>query len=72
MGETNGEFFHVWELVKPTLAEGRQRFSNPHFLEHLDKAAHRFEKWIEARSPGQLAAMRQFMKQQRARSAKAA
>ncbi|HYX67533.1 MAG TPA: hypothetical protein VE825_00250 [Terriglobales bacterium] len=70
--ETSGEFFAVWEQVKAVLPEGRKRFANPHFLGHLEKAAQRFEKWIEERSPGQLAAMRQFMKQQRAQSARAA
>lgn len=70
--ETSGEFFGVWERVKPILAEGRKRFANPHFLEHLEKAAQRFEKWIEARSPGQLAAMRQFTEQMRSQAAKAA
>ena len=70
--ETSGEFFPVWEQVKPIIPEGRKRFANPHFLEHLERAAQRFEKWIEERSPGQLAAMRQFMKQMRSQAAKAA
>jgi hypothetical protein len=63
--ETNGEFFGVWERVKPTLEEGRKRFSNKVFLEHIEKAAKRYETWIEQRSPGNLAAMRQFMQQMR-------
>jgi hypothetical protein len=63
--ETSGEFFGVWERVKPSIAEGRKRFANPLFLSHLEKAADRFEKWTESRSPGQIAAMRQMMKQMR-------
>lgn len=63
--ETSGEFFGVWESVKPTMAEGRKRFSNPLFLTHLEKAAQRFEEWSEKRSPGTIAAMRQMMKQMR-------
>ncbi|HUK88242.1 MAG TPA: hypothetical protein VLT85_11300 [Terriglobales bacterium] len=70
--ETSGEFFGVWERVKPILAEGRKRFADPHFLENLEQTAQRFEKWIEARSPGHLAAMRQFMEQMRRQAAKAA
>lgn len=63
--ETSGEFFGVWESVKPTIAEGRKRFNNPLFLTHLEKAAHRFEEWMEKRSPGTITSMRQMMKQVR-------
>ncbi len=64
--ETNGEFFGIWESVKPTIAEGRKRFSNPLFLSNLEKAAKRFEEWMEKRSPGTINSMRQMMKQMRA------
>src|ERR1700730_415269 len=70
--ETSGEFFGVWEMVKPTIAQGRERFANKQFLAHLEKAAERYETWIESRSPGHVAAMRQFMKQMRAQQATAA
>jgi hypothetical protein len=70
--ETGGEFFGVWERIKPTIQEGRQRFGNQFFLGHLEKAATRYETWIEARSPGHVAAMREFMKQMQTQSAKAA
>jgi hypothetical protein len=63
--ETSGEFFGVWERVKPGIQEGRKRWSNSHFLANLEKAAKRYETWIESRSPGHLAAMREFMKQMR-------
>ena len=63
--ETNGEFFGVWERVKATLAEGRKRFSSKIYLAHLEKAAKRYETWIEQRSPGNLVAMRQFVEQMR-------
>jgi hypothetical protein len=70
--ETRGEFFGVWERVKPTIDEGRKRWSNPLFLAHLEKAANRFESWSEKRAPGQIAAMRQFMQQTRSQQKKAA
>src|SRR5580704_13348151 len=70
--ETSGEFFGVWERVKHTIEEGRQMFSNQLFLAHVEKAANRYETWIEARSPGHIAAMREFMKQMRTQKAKAA
>jgi hypothetical protein len=63
--ETSGEFFGVWERVKPSIQQGRERFANKLFLAHLEKAADRYEKWIENRSPGHVTAMREFTKQMR-------
>jgi len=54
------------------VAQGRERFSNKNFLAHLEKAAQRYETWIESRSPGQIAAMRKMMKEMRSQPAKAA
>jgi hypothetical protein len=70
--ETTGEFFFVWERVKPTIAEGRKRFSNPLFLAHLEKAAQRYEVWADKRAPGHVAAMREMMKQMATQAGKAA
>lgn len=70
--ETEGEFFWVWERVKPTIAEGRKMFTNPLFLLQLEKAAARYEKWIESKAPGHVAAMRQMMKQFATQATKAA
>lgn len=70
--ETAGEFFGVWESVKAVVPQVRERFHNPHFLGHLEKAALRYETWIEKRSPCSLAAMRQMMKQMRSQMQKAA
>jgi hypothetical protein len=67
--ETSGEFFGVWERVRPAIQEGRKMFTNPGFLAHLEKAAGRFEQWCESRSPGQIAAMRKFMEQMRPKTA---
>ncbi len=61
--ETSGEFFGVWERVKPIVPEARERFVDKQFLAHMERAAKRFESWTESRSPGHIAAMRQFMKQ---------
>jgi hypothetical protein len=70
--ETTGEFFGVWEAVKGIIPQARERFHNPHFLGHLEKAANHFEAWTEKRSPGQIAAMRQWMTQMRSQEKKAA
>lgn len=70
--ETSGEFFGVWELAKPVVPQARERFKMNGYLAHLEKAAKRYEAWIEKRSPGHIAAMREFMKQMRGQAAKAA
>ena len=70
--ETNGEFFGVWERVKPVIAETRKLFMNKDFMGHLEKAAQRYEAWSEKRNPGNIAHMRQFMKQMREQMAAAA
>ncbi len=70
--ETSGEFFGVWERVKGILPQARQRFADPQFLAHLERAAQRFEAWKEGRAPGHIAAMRQYMRQMQAGTTKAA
>jgi hypothetical protein len=70
--ETSGEFFGVWELAKPVVPQARERFKMTGYLAHLEKAAQRYEAWSETRSPGHIAAMREFMKQMRSQAKKAA
>jgi len=70
--ETSGEFFGVWELVKNVVPEARERFKMSGHLANLEKAAKRYEAWSEKRSPGHIAAMREWMKQMRAQMKKAA
>lgn len=70
--ETTGEFFAVWERIKPSIQEGRERFKNQLFAAHLEKAANRYEKWIESRSPGQIAAFREFSARMHPQETKAA
>lgn len=50
--ETTGEFFAVFEQLRPILPELRRRYANPHFYEHLEKASLRYEKWMKQRAPG--------------------
>lgn len=66
--ETSGEFFGVWEALKPVVPEFRKRFVNPNLLANLEKAAQRFEEWSEERAPGHIAAMRQYVQQARAKA----
>jgi hypothetical protein len=61
--ETSGEFFMVWEKLKAVVGEARERFNDPTMLQHMEKAAQRFEAWKEKRAPGNIASMRQYMQQ---------
>lgn len=70
--ETSGEFFGVWERVKPVVPQAREVFVNKQFLAHMEQAAKRYESWSETRTPGQVAGMRQFMRQMRDQMASAA
>ena len=65
--ETSGEFFGVWEQLKAVVPQLRQAFKDPNLLGNLEKAAKRFEEWSEQRSPGNVAAMREYMQQERAK-----
>jgi len=66
--ETSGEFFGVWERIKPIVPQFRQMMSDQNLLAHLEKAAQRYEAWSEERAPGHVAAMRQYMQQRPAQS----
>jgi hypothetical protein len=69
---TSGEFFGVWERIKATIPQGRQKFNNQLYLAEMEKAAQRFEAWSEKRTPGHIATMRQWMKEMEKQRAKAA
>ena len=66
--ETSGEFFGVWEQLKTVLPQFREAYHEPNLLSNLEKAAKRYEHWAEKRSPGHIAAMRQYMQQERAKA----
>jgi hypothetical protein len=70
--EANGEFYACWDRIKPIVAEVRTRYHMKQWLANLEKAANRFEKWMEKESPGALDAMRQFTQQMRAAKAEQA
>jgi hypothetical protein len=59
--ETSGEFFVVWEAVKPVITQFREQFGNPTMLTNLEKTANRYEEWSEKRAPGHIAKMREWM-----------
>ena len=56
--ESAGEFFGVWERVKPIIPNVREIFRQKLFVTNIEKAAERFEKWQKKVSPGSVEAMR--------------
>jgi hypothetical protein len=70
--ETSGEFFGVYEQVKPVLPQFREQFGNPTLLTNLEQAAQRYEEWSEKRAPGHIAKMREWMQQERTQKKAAA
>jgi hypothetical protein len=69
--ENTGEFWVVWERIKPLVPAWRAAFKNPYLFASLEELYKRLEAWQEKRAPGSTAAMRQMMEQMRA-TAKAA
>jgi hypothetical protein len=67
--QTSGEFYAVWDRIRPVVAPMRDRFHIQYWATNLEKAAGRFEKWMEKESPGALAAMREFTQMMRAAKA---
>ena len=65
--ETSGEFFGVWEKLKGLAPQFREQFHDPTMLTNLEQVSRRFEEWKEKRAPGHIAAMREWMKQERAK-----
>jgi hypothetical protein len=66
--ETSGEFYGVWQSLKAVAPQFREKLKDKNFLANLESAAQRFEEWSEQRSPGHLAAVREFMQQARTKA----
>jgi hypothetical protein len=67
--QTSGEFFAVWDRVRGIVPQFREKFVYKQYLAEMEEAAKRYETWIESRSPGHLAAMREFVKMMRSQMA---
>src|SRR5215213_3098171 len=70
--ETSGEFFFVWEQLKPVVPQFRETYKDPNMLKNMETTARRFEEWSGQRSPGHIAAMKEYMQQERAKAKGAA
>ena len=60
--ESTGEFFGVWEKVKPRIEATRQSFKNPHLWENLETLAANYEAWMAKRAPEAVDAYRQRLR----------
>ncbi len=58
--ENTGELWAVWEKIKKYVPASRQAFKNPKALENLERAAQKYEEWMNHRAPEALAARREL------------
>jgi len=70
--QTSGEFFAIWDRISGLVPQFREKFVYNGWMEQMEQAAKRYETWMEKRSPGHLAAMREFVKMMRSQMTKAA
>lgn len=52
--ENNGEFWIVWEKIRPLVPALREMYKNPHVYANLEKLASKYEKWMNERAPGNI------------------
>ena len=64
--ECNGEFWFVWDRLKPLAGEMRAASKDPHLWDNLEKMSVRYEHWRERRAPGSIAAVRERIQKARA------
>lgn len=57
--QNTGEFFGVWERIKPLIPTARENFKNPYLYKNLEQMAANYEEWMTKRTPGAIEAYRQ-------------
>ncbi|HEX5413300.1 MAG TPA: hypothetical protein VFZ27_15725 [Terriglobia bacterium] len=57
--QNTGEFFFVWEKIKPLAPAIRETFKNPLLWKNLEKMAESYEEWMNKRAPEAIAASRE-------------
>ncbi len=60
--ENTGEFFAVWEKIKPAMPAIRESYKNPHLWKNLETLARNYEKWMTQRAPEAIGAFRQRLR----------
>lgn len=61
--QTTNEFFIIWERTKPIMLATREKAHNPIAGIYTEKAAKRYEIWINRRAPGFVDVLRQVIQQ---------
>ena len=67
--ETTGEQYMIWVRLEPLLPAIRQQYGKSAF-QHLERAAQRYEKWVEQRDPGRTQKMREMLAARTAQTAR--
>ena len=57
--ENNSEHFIVWEKIKHLVPEVRKAHKNPFLFHNLEAVAGRYEKFVTARAPEAIVALRE-------------
>src|SRR5574337_131712 len=57
--QNTGEFFIIWEKIKPLIPAIRQSFKNPLLGKNLEKMVENYEEWMNKRAPGAIGATRE-------------
>jgi hypothetical protein len=70
--ENSSEGFLVYDRIRHLIPAVRALFKNPYAWKNLEDFGQRMEAWVERRSPGQIAHMRQLMAQMRLTGSKPA
>lgn len=67
--ENTGELWACWNKMEPFVTAMRERSKNPHQFEHLERAAKKYEAWVENRAPGAIAVRKTMFAQMQAAAA---
>ncbi|TAM82571.1 MAG: hypothetical protein EPN47_07875 [Acidobacteria bacterium] len=57
--QNTGEFFIIWEKIKPLVPGIRESFKNPLLWKNLEKLSENYEEWMNKRAPGAIGATRE-------------
>ncbi len=57
--QNTGEFFGVWEKIKPMITAIRENFKNQLLWKNLEQMATNYEEWMNKRAPGAIGAYRE-------------
>ncbi len=69
--ETTAEFYAIWQKLEPLIPQLRECYGNPHFYEHLEKTARRYETWLKQHAPVWFEQTQQYWREFRAARADA-